>query len=128
MLTALQIGVDTDLLATRSALLQSAGLRVVSVAPTQAVDAIRATPFNLAVLCHSLTRAHRASLTAAIRRRNPSAPVLLVSHGPGIHLAEKDGMDAVLEPEPQRLLEGLRAVLGALRSDGKAGTGATRQA
>ena len=106
------------LLRTRGAVLESAGLRVVivdSVPP--AVGIIRAGTFDVAILCHSLSRGDRLKLTAAIRRRNPSALILLVSGEPGANTAERDGIDAVLEPEPWRLLQRLRSILLPLRKE-----------
>ena len=112
MLTAIQIGADPVLLRTRGAVLESFGLRVISVeSASEAMEAIWASPFDLAILCHSLSRSDRRSVTAAIRRRNPSARVLLVSGGLGANMAEKDGMDAVLEPNPHKLVQGLRQIL-----------------
>lgn len=111
MLTALQIGVDPVLLRTRGAVIESAGFQVVSVASAlQATAAIRATPFDVVILCHSLSRSHRVTLAAAVHRLNASVPVLLVSGGPGSNMAATDGMDGVLEPEPDRLLLGLRRI------------------
>ncbi|HEX3986122.1 MAG TPA: response regulator [Acidobacteriaceae bacterium] len=112
MLTAIHIGTDPLLLRTRTAVLESAGLRVISAeSVSQALGTLWDNPFDLAVLCHSLSRSERLSLTTAIRRRSPSALILLISAGPGASTAEKDGMDAVLEPDPHRLLQRLRPML-----------------
>ncbi|MGA8161407.1 MAG: hypothetical protein WCB76_11395 [Acidobacteriaceae bacterium] len=115
MLTAIQIGSDSVLLQSRAAILETAGVRLVNAEGfPQGLERIRDAPFDLAVLCHSLSRTDRLNLAAAIRRRNPSAAILLVSSGPGAPLAEKDGMDAVLESEPHRLLQGFRLALRSL--------------
>lgn len=121
MLTALHIGADPVLLQTRGALLESAGLRVVCLdSVSRALEAVWAAPFDLAILCHSLSRRDRRHLLAAIRRRNPSALVLLVSAGPGVSMAAKEGLDAVLEPEPRILLQRLREILRAKAAGGAA--------
>lgn len=124
MLTAIHIGTDSVLLRTRAAVLETAGVRVINaVSPAQGLERIRAGSFDLAVLCHTLSRNDRLNLASAIRQINPSALILLVSGGPGVHAVEKDGMDAILEAEPHRLLEGFRGMLpspprsgGVLRS------------
>lgn len=112
MLTAIHIGSDPALLGARGALLQSIGLKVVNVAGTSdALGAIWAAPFDVAVLCHSLTRSDRLNLAGAIRQRNPSALIVLVCGGLSPGTRERDGMDAVLESDPQRLLQAIRRLL-----------------
>ncbi|HEX3663414.1 MAG TPA: hypothetical protein VHU89_18405 [Acidobacteriaceae bacterium] len=112
MLAAIQIGTDPVLLRTRGAVLETAGLRVVSVESfVRAMEKILTDSFDLAILCHSLPRTDRLNFTAAIRRRHPSALVLLVSGGRGASTGEEDGMDAVLEAEPRGLLRSLRDIL-----------------
>jgi CheY-like chemotaxis protein len=112
MLTAIHIGNDPVLPGTRAALLQSIGIRVVNVArSSDAMGAILATSFDVAVLCHSLDRSDRLKLARTIRQRNPLALILLVSGGLGVCTGEKDGMDAVLDSDPQRLLQAIRQML-----------------
>ncbi len=113
MLAAIHIGSDPALLGARGALLQSVGLKVVNVAGTSdAVGAIWAAPFDVAVLCHSLTRSDRLNLASAIRQRCPSALIVLACGGLSPGIGERDGMDAVLESDPQRLLQAIRKMLG----------------
>ncbi|HZZ39180.1 MAG TPA: hypothetical protein VFE06_08610 [Acidobacteriaceae bacterium] len=121
MLTAIQIGADPALLWSRAAIVETAGLRVVNAADVpQALERIRGVPFDLVVLCHSLPRAHRLQVIAATRRRNPSVPILLVGGGYGAHTAVKDGIDVVLDSEPQTLLLSLRRVLRLPEAEGAA--------
>jgi DNA-binding NtrC family response regulator len=122
MLTAIHIGADSVLLQSRTPILEQAGLRVANAdSLAQGLARVGAASFDLAVLCHSLGRTDRLNLAAAIRRSNPSALVVLVSGGSGVHTVEKEGMDAVLEPEPHRLLAGLRRLLLAQRKRPAAG-------
>lgn len=112
MLTAIHVGADPVLLWSRAAILETAGIRVVNAASVaQSVERIWGVPFELVLLCHSLPRAHRRQIIAAVRRRNPSVPVLLVREGCGDTIAAVEGVDALLAPEPQRLLAGLRRIL-----------------
>ena len=112
MLTAIQIGTDPVLLRTRAAILETAGLCVVSVESFAcAMETILSGSFDLAILCHSLPRTDRLNVTTAIRRTHPAALVLLVSRGYGASATEKDGMDAVLDSHPHQLLQGLSRVL-----------------
>lgn len=109
MLAAIHIGADPFLLETRGALLQSVGLKVVNLAGNSGVmEAIRAAPFDVAVLCHSLAPSDRLRLARAIRKCHPSAFILLISGQRDVSADEKEEIDAVLDPAPQRLLDDLR--------------------
>lgn len=112
MLTAIQIRADPALLWSRAAILETAVLRVVNAADVpQALERIWGLPFDLVVLCHSLPRAHRLQVIAAVRRRKPSVPILLVGGGDSAHTAVKDGIEVVFDSEPQTLLQSLRHIL-----------------
>jgi DNA-binding NtrC family response regulator len=123
MLTAIQIGTDPVLLRSRAAILESAGMRVMNAEGLpQALQRIRGVPFGLVVLCHSLTRAHRMEVIAAVRRRCPSVPILLVGDGHDAGTAERNEIDAILDPEPHRLLRSLRRLFQLPESEGAART------
>lgn len=113
MLTVFQIGEDRLLLETRRRVLESIGLTVVTAKST--AQTLQSTPellFDLAILCHSLPVQRRRQLAAALRRANPAAPVLLVGRGSAEQVKDGDAeIDAVLDPNPERLTETLRRLL-----------------
>ncbi len=109
MLTAIQIGADPALLWSRAAILETTGLRVVNAEGVpQAMEHLWGVPFEMVILCHSLPAAHRRQIVAAARRRNPSVPILLIDR---TGAAVRDGIDWVLDPEPQSLLQSVRCIL-----------------
>jgi hypothetical protein len=117
---ALHIGNDSLLLQSRAGLLVAAGLQVLNlVGSAQALDRIPSARWDVAILCHTLSRAERATLLAALRRRNCRAPILLVGRRSYTPPAEIDGFDAVLSPAPAKMIAALGAVLDRLSEEKK---------
>lgn len=112
MLTALQIGKDSNLLKTRGGVVETAGLRVITACGVmQALDRITSTPPDVAILCHTLAHNERAEIAATVHRRNPHALVVLIAQGRFAAHSPDEGFDAVLGSDPALLVEGLRRIL-----------------
>lgn len=110
MLTALQIGVEDVLLASRGAVIASAGVQIISARDAeQAALCMKARQIDVVVLCHTLSPEERRRVARVVRRRRPGIPVLLVSGGRGI--AEATEVDAILDPNPGHLVAFLRHLL-----------------
>jgi len=113
MLTVFQIGEDRLFLETRRRVLESMGLTVLTLnSAEEMLDRILQLPFDLAILCHTVPAYRRKKIGAAMRRVNPAAPLLLVGRGTAGLVADGDAaIDAVVDPDPERLTETLRRLL-----------------
>lgn len=111
MITILHIGDDSDLLRSRAGLFAAAGLQVRNLAGAEATAAIPSARWDFAVLCHTLARAERAIIVAALRRFHPGAPILLVARGSYMPPGEAGDVDAVLSASPAVMVDALRAVV-----------------
>ena len=117
---ALQIGNDLLLMQTRTGLLAAAGLQGQSLSGLdEALERIPSTHWDVAILCHTLSREERAAVTAALRRRNPRAPVLLVSRRSYPAPGEGEGCDLLLSSNPVQLIATLRHLLERLAEPAK---------
>ena len=105
----LSVGMDTDLLATRNHVLQSAGYTVVSAySIKEAVDRFRVGDFDLVLLCQSILTDERDRLSLWIRASGSRTPVVSVSG----KLYERDRFaNATVANDPAALLRGIRGVL-----------------
>ena len=109
---ALQIGNDPLLMQSRTGLLTTAGLQVLNLTGlAEALDGIRSDAWDVAILCHTLGSADRATVIAALRRRNPGAPILLIGRRSYTPAAEANGLDLVLSANPAKMIAALRDVL-----------------
>lgn len=112
MLKALQFGNDEFLMRSRSAVMGSAGFQVRSLLAIEARRGeVTSSPWNVAILCHTLSTAERAAIVAELRRSNPKAPILLVNQVSYAPASETDGLDGVLDAHPDRMLRGLSRVM-----------------
>lgn len=109
------------LLETRRRVLESMGLTVVTA--RGAAETLRRLPqlqFDLAILCHSLSAEDRQQIAAALRQANPAAAILLVGRGSGGQIGDGNAdIDAVVDPDPERLTETLRRVLHLKKQPGQ---------
>lgn len=118
MLRALQIGNDSLLMQTRIGLLQAAGLQVQNLHhPGEALDCIPRARWDVAILCHTLTRAERAVVIAALRRRHPRAPILLVARRSYTPPIDASGFHLVLSPNPVKMIAALRGLVQRLSQE-----------
>lgn len=112
MLKALQIGNDLLLMQTRTGVLAGAGLKVMNLAGlAEALVHIPSGRWDVAILCHTLSRADRGAIIALLRRRNPRAPVLLVGRRSYTPAVEADQVDLVLSANPAKMIATLRELL-----------------
>lgn len=113
MLTVFQAGEDRMLLETRRRVLESIGLTVVTAhGGAETLQRIAQLQFDLAILCHSLPVHQRLQIAATLRKANPTSPILLVGRGPaGQKIDGHSDIDAVVDPDPERLTETLRRLL-----------------
>jgi CheY-like chemotaxis protein len=113
MLTVFQIGEDRLLLETRRRVLESMGLTVVTLnSAEEMLDRSLQLRFDLAILCHTVPANRRKKNAATLRRANPAAPILLVGRGTAGRVADGDvAIDAIVDPDPERLTETLRRLL-----------------
>jgi DNA-binding response OmpR family regulator len=105
----LSVGLDPDLLRTRSLVLQSAGYMVVSAySVKEAVDQFQAGDFDLVLLCQSIPTKERDGLTWWMRASAPGTPVVSVS---GKLFSDDVVAGVTVGSEPSALLWGIREVL-----------------
>ena len=91
--SVLHVGMDDALLASRTALIESAGYRVVRCETTEAaIRSLQEDRFDVVVLCHSVPPDERPMIRAAVQAFRPGTPILYVS---------KYGQSSVIEPVPQ---------------------------
>lgn len=104
----LNVGQDPMLLDTRSIILRSAGYTVESAwSVKQAVTQFLAGDFDGVILCHSIPVKDRDRLTCLIRASGSLTPVIAVSESP----SQCDSFaDATIEPDPKKLLRGIKEV------------------
>jgi CheY-like chemotaxis protein len=107
--TVLTVGLDFQLLRSRTLLLRSAGCIVVPACSVkEAIEEFRHGDFDLVLLCHSIPMKDREGLTCLIRASGSLTPVVTVADNPG----RKDYFaDATLESRPEQLLPGILNVL-----------------
>lgn len=105
----LSVGMDGELLSTRSAVLRAAGYIVESADSLKgAVDRFLGGDFDLVTLCHSIPMKDRGRLACLIRASGSRTPVLCVSKEPG----QSDPFaTATIEDTPLQLLGCIRDML-----------------
>ncbi len=118
MHTALQIGTDPSLMHSRAGVIASAGLQVRNLDFHELGEFLAAGSWDLAILCHTLNRAQRAQAVSELRKRKPIAPILLVSGQGSPTLAEARVADAVLDPNPVKLVHEIQRILALSRQLG----------
>lgn len=112
MPTALQIGIDKPLLDSRTGVLEKAGLRVTNAPGIRdAAQQLISGPWDLAILCHTLSRQQRQKLISLIRLHGPATLILLLEDSLYSPPAPEEGIDAVLDSEPKSMIETLRRIL-----------------
>lgn len=104
----LNAGQDPTLLETRSIILRAAGYMVESASSVkQAVTRFLAGGFDGVILCHSIPAKDRERLTCLIRASGSLTPVVAVSE----RSSHCDSFaDVTIEPDPKKLLSGIRKV------------------
>jgi CheY-like chemotaxis protein len=107
--TVLTVGLDFQLLQSRTLLLRSAGCIVgPACSVKEAVEQFRHGDFDIVLLCHSIPTKDREGFTYLIRASGSMTPVVTVADGPG----QKDYFaDATIENRPEQLLPGILNVL-----------------
>ena len=105
----LSVGLDPELLSTRSFILQAAGYIVVSAYSIKAaVNRFQEGDFDLVLLCQSIPTKDRDRLTCWIRESGSRIPVVSVSE----KLCQNDASTVVtVGSNPDALLMGMREVL-----------------
>lgn len=103
------LGHDTTLLSTRGRILELAGYQVSTVQKIEAAEnAFSNEPYELNILCNTLSSEQRRSLLACARSRQPATKTLI--------LVDDWPMDIPLEPNEATfsIFEGPRALLSAV--------------
>jgi hypothetical protein len=77
----LLLGKDSGLLTTRAEVLMAAW-SVKTVHPRRLAEALVATPFDLAIFCHSMTTADVEAAAKQFRHFNPTSPILWLQEYP----------------------------------------------
>ena len=109
------IGHDTDLLATRAAVLRKTGSSVTHFNARE-TDALFADhSFDIVVLCHTLNDLEVVELIGKVHRIWPRAKILRVVVGFGSEYTMKDG-DVSSSADPGRLIQKTKQLLEALPS------------
>ncbi len=105
----LSVGVDPDVMGTRSLVLQAADYLVVTAySIKEAVDHFRGGDFDLVLLCQSIPAKDRYRLTCWVRASGSRIPVVTVS---GRFFQEDAFADVTVGSDPATLLGGIREVL-----------------
>ncbi len=115
----LSVGTRSDLLATRNRVLESYGYIVVpAYTPEQAMDQLRESDFDVAILCHTLGADDRERLIGAMKKAKPLMPVLTVESG-GYSQRPELADEAVAGIDgPEALFAHIEAALSRFRSLG----------
>jgi DNA-binding response OmpR family regulator len=105
----LSVGFDSQLLATRNLVLQSAGYTVVRAFSLKAAaDCFQTLDFDLVLLCQSIPTKEKDRLVSWIRVSGSRIPVVSISE----ELCQKDGFACVtVGSEPDALLSVIRKAL-----------------
>lgn len=107
----LQIGNDLLLMQSRMGLLAASGLDVLNlVGLAETLDRIPSIHWDLAILCHTLSRSECGKIMAALRRHNPHARVLFIARRSDTPAAGGNGFDMVLSPVPAKMISALREI------------------
>jgi CheY-like chemotaxis protein len=78
MLTILAVGQDAELLSTRAAVLRKCNAGVISASPSEASLILKGQPFDLVVMCHTLSTDEMNELSLLARRQGSDVQVLEV--------------------------------------------------
>lgn len=106
----LAVGRDSELLESRSSILQAAGYVVEPVmSMKQAIDQFRSGDFDLVALCHSIPPKDRDRLTCLIRASGSTIPVVTIAARSG--QSPDVFADATIECEPKKLIPGVKSAL-----------------
>jgi DNA-binding response OmpR family regulator len=110
MLTILAVGKDMPLLATRAAVLRQAGAQVEVTAPSGWAAMMESRPYDVLVLCHSLSKEETEAITEKVGRQWAGVRILLMVQE---RCAEPPmrGVAAISTPEPRRLVSRVKALL-----------------
>ena len=78
----LSVGARSDLLATRNLVLETRGYLVVAAHNAdEALELVRNTEFDVAILCHTIPAKERERLILALKRAKPLTTVLTIEAG-----------------------------------------------
>jgi hypothetical protein len=111
MRSILAVGSDEGLLRTRVAVLQRTKASVTHANPETALKLLATTPFDLVVLCHSVSLADTVRIAEAAHRWADVYALQLVSGA--LWSPSYDGVpvDGLCESEPSRLVERVMKLL-----------------
>ena len=108
-------GNDFRLLATRAAVLTKTNASVTFSNAREAMQVLETEPFDLVVLCHSLSAQQAAEITERVHQRLPKARILLVvSHVASETLYSGIKFDAMTPADPIHLIKQTSDLLGTL--------------
>jgi len=104
----LAVGNDSVVLATRTAVLRTAGYLVDTVeSASEAIARFHNGDFDLVLICHSVPTGERDWLTRVIRSTGSRTPILVVSP-----FSDARGLaDEVISNHPQKMLESIESAL-----------------
>jgi DNA-binding response OmpR family regulator len=114
------VGHETTLLETRSRILELAGYRVSPVVEVPAAEnALSCEPFDLSILCHTLSSEQRRSMLACARSLQPTVKTLILVadvQAVDFPLAANEAVFSVSNG-PRALLAAVDRLLGCSQSD-----------
>ncbi len=118
VMTILSVGLDFQLLPSRSLVLSTAGCIVVSASSlTEAIGQFQQGDFDLVLLCHSIPAKDQERLTCLIRASGSLTPVVTMADS----LGQQDYFaDAILDNDPDQFLAGVISVVAEARRSAKA--------
>ena len=105
MLTILAVGQDSELLSTRAAVLRKCNAGVISASPLDAPLILKAQPFDLVVLCHTLSPDEMNNLILVAHQQASEVQVLEVLDAvESSWNRQPSGADDIAQAKPEALV------------------------
>ena len=111
MHSILAVGLDAGLLSTRVAVLNRTGADVTPAIPDAAVEILRVIPFDVVVLCHTLSPTDSRRIALAAHQSADIYVLQLVSNATSRSSYEDVPVDGLCESDPGRLVERVMELL-----------------
>ena len=110
MSNLLSVGLDRELMISRTYVLKSAGYDVIeALTIADAWHKLRKIEFDLVILCHTVPREERRRMAMEAKARKPRVPILALHAGPD-YMSEADACIDNLSG-PQALLEWIKILI-----------------
>ena len=114
MRTILAVGQDEGLLFTRSAILRKCSADVIAARPSEAIEILKAQPFDLVVLCHTVTSVDMNELASLAHHKANDIQVLEILKATELDCGHRcSGSDDMVQSRPEILVAKVTEMLCA---------------